>query len=390
MEPNNATGTYIIVGDSVMNPPNLTMTGMDAAYVLFCNITAILSIAACLVILSVYAAYKDIRTRSRLLLVYLSCADIVVNVSSLLQTATYHKSFQFPKQTSFLCQTAAGVMVYSQVSTALWTLALTFYLLLCLGGHCSKVSNRVMICFHVFCWLMPLVVSLSADFAGVYGYNITDILLYSHPVSCWIGGTVKSPRSWYFLTVEGWVIATYIIISLMHFAITWSVSCKKTKGKIITGDNIAEGIAEQAANEKLRFIPVIYVCTRIWGTGYFFFTHYPDSRHLRASDWLLLFKAIGDNSQGIVNAIFFCLTTQQIRQPLVTNLSRCCKCFSGWLSNHRTIGKNKWMKVQSIVRVRMPKKSRNLDGSDIDLSGISLDLPSPDGEFPEDDVIFER
>lgn len=94
MEPNNATGTYIIVGDSVMNPPNLTMTAMDAAYVLFCNITAILSIAACLVIFSVYVAYKDIRTPSRLLLVYLSCADIVVNVSSLLQTATYQKSFQ--------------------------------------------------------------------------------------------------------------------------------------------------------------------------------------------------------------------------------------------------------------------------------------------------------
>lgn len=73
---------------------------------------------------------------------------------------------------------------------------------------------------------LAVVVSLSADFAGVYGYNITDILLYSHPVSCWIGGTVKSPRSWYFLTVEGWVIATYLIISLMHFAITWNVSCK--------------------------------------------------------------------------------------------------------------------------------------------------------------------
>lgn len=73
---------------------------------------------------------------------------------------------------------------------------------------------------------LAVVVSLSADFAGVYGYNITDILLYSHPVSCWIGGTVKSPRSWYFLTVEGWVLATYLIISLMHFAITWSVSCK--------------------------------------------------------------------------------------------------------------------------------------------------------------------
>lgn len=48
------------------------------------------------------------------------------------------------------------------------------------------------------------------------------------------------------------------------------------------------------------------------------------------------------------------------------------------------------MKVQSIVRVRMPKKARNLDGSDLDLSGISLDLPSPDGDFPEDEVIFER
>ncbi|CAG5129552.1 unnamed protein product [Candidula unifasciata] len=262
MNLDSSNRTYIIVGDSVMNPPNLTMTGVDAAYILFSNITAIFSIAACLVIFSVFVAYKEIRTPSRLLLVFLSCADVVVNISSLLQTATYYKSFQFPKQTSFLCQTAAGVLVYSQVCSALWTLAITFYLLLCMGGHCPKVSNRVMLCFHVFCWLMP----------------------------------------------------------------------RK-------------------------------------------------------------FSAIGDNSQWIVNAVFFCLVTQKIRGALVKNFHRWCKFFCGWFSKHRIIGKSKWMKVQSIVRVRarLPWKSRSMDGSvDIDLSGISLDLPVPEEDLVEDDVIFER
>jgi hypothetical protein len=370
----------------------LTLTGVDDAYVIISNFMAIASMASCLLIVSIYVAYKDVRTTSRLLLVLLSCADFIVNVATLLQTATYYKSFTFPSQKSFLCQTAAGVMVYSQVCAALWTTALTFYLFLSISGRCIKVARSVFIFFNVFCWLMPMVVSLSADIAGVYGYNMTDIVLYKHPSSCWIGNKVKNPLSWFFLTVEGWVIAAYIIVSILYLVISWTICCKKTKGKQISGDDIGWAIEEQRANEQLRFIPVIYVCTRIWGTGYFLFTQYPHSRHPRASDWLMIIKAFGDNSQGLVNVIFFCLATKQVRHTLATALYRYCSCFSGWYSRHKFIGTEKWMRVQQIVRrtARLPRRSRNLDGSDLDLSGISLDLPAPDAEFAEDEVIFEQ
>ena len=50
------------------------------------------------------------------------------------------------------------------------------------------------------------------------------------------------------------------------------------------------------------------------------------------------------------------------------------------------------MRVPTIVRavVTNTPRSRNLDGSDLDLTGISLDIPSPGLDIGEDDVIFER
>ncbi|CAL1533500.1 unnamed protein product [Lymnaea stagnalis] len=225
-----------------------------------------------------------------------------------------------------------------------------------------------------------------------------DILLYQHPTPCWISNRVKNKLAWYLLTVEGWVMAAFVTVSLAYLSVTWAIIRQRNKGKVVTGENVIEELALRTANQQLRFIPVIYVCTRIWGTGYFLFTRYPENSHLRASDWLLILKAFGDNSQGLANAIFFCLATQQIRSIMHKKLKTCCACFSGWCRRHKIIGPERWTAVSSIVRMRkgqLPnRRSRNLDESDLDLSGISLELPPPGGDCVdngnEDDVIFER
>lgn len=68
---------------------------------------------------------------------------------------------------------------------------------------------------------------------------------------------------------------------------------QRNKGKVLSGDDVIQELAIQTANEQLRFIPAIYVCTRIWGTAYFLFTRYPEDRHLRAFDWLMIIKVSG-------------------------------------------------------------------------------------------------
>ncbi|RUS76880.1 hypothetical protein EGW08_015349, partial [Elysia chlorotica] len=241
----------------------------------------------------------------------------------------------------------------------------------------------------------PVVVTTLSEIFGVYGYRSADILIHKHPSWCWISDRVGNPRPWYLLSVEGWVLGACLLTCVLYVPITWSIVKGKGKAKEFTDEDVIEELAKQTANEQLRFIPVIYVCTRFWGTLHFLFTRYPDDANLRSSDWLMLFRAFGDNSQGLINAIFFCLATKQIRAILWSRL-RCCRILCGLCCNQtKSLGQRTFMRLPNnlIVRKQHRKASRTkaLDGSDLDISGISLDLPSPDdGKIEEDEVIFER
>ena len=74
--------------------PHVDMTSLDAAYVIIANLTSFLSCSGSLVIIACYVSYRGIRTTSRLLLVYLSVADIILATSSLMQTGSYYRSLQ--------------------------------------------------------------------------------------------------------------------------------------------------------------------------------------------------------------------------------------------------------------------------------------------------------
>ncbi|KAK3767236.1 hypothetical protein RRG08_018104 [Elysia crispata] len=370
-------------------------TSADKAYIDISVGTTLLSIIGSTIIILLFFAIKELRTTSRQLLVYLSVADIVVGLSSVVQARGYVLSLGLPDQTSKACQVDAGLWVWAQVCAALWTSVIVIYLFLCVSLRWVTVANRIVFMFHIFCWGMPVVVTTLSEIFGVYGYKSADILIQKHPTWCWISDSVSNPKPWYLLTVEGWVLAACLLICVLYVPITCSIIKGKGKAKVIAEDDVIEELAKQTANEQLRFIPVIYVCTRLWGTLHFLFARYPDDANLRSSDWLMLFRAFGDNSQGLVNAVFFCLATKQIRTILTTRL-RCCRIFFGiCCSQTKSLGRRTFMRLPNnlIVRKQHRKTSRTkaLDGSDLDISGISLDLPSPnDSKIEEDEVIFER
>ena len=110
-------------------------------------------------------------------------------------------------------------------------------------------------------------------------------------------------------------------------------------------------------------------------------------------------QAAGDNLQGLANCILFCLTTAKIRRLVARTTRRWCSCCSTWCQRQqRRLAEEKWMS-QPIVRMRRGiakvSKRRSVDGSDLDISGISLDLPSTSEDleevkYTEDEVLFER
>ncbi|RUS76881.1 hypothetical protein EGW08_015350, partial [Elysia chlorotica] len=64
-------------------------TSVDKAYIDISVGTALLSIIGCVTIISLFFAFKELRTTSRQLLVYLSVADIVLGLASVVQARGY-------------------------------------------------------------------------------------------------------------------------------------------------------------------------------------------------------------------------------------------------------------------------------------------------------------
>ncbi|XP_076462329.1 G-protein coupled receptor 157-like [Babylonia areolata] len=385
---------------------NVTLTPLDAAYVIISNMTCMASICGCLVTVLLYLMYPDIRTTARKLLLCLSVANFLQSISGILQAAVYFKTLQFPDERNYLCSSAALTSVIGHMSSALWTCAVTVYIFLFFSLRATVFANRMVYIFYVFCFGVPVLIALQARISDVYGYDVTDILYFDHPAICWISDRVSNTLQWCFITIEGWVIATYFICLILFVVINCSLYCqsaRKTKGMspVSSSEDMIEEMTIQTAARQLRYVPFIYCMLRVWGTAHFLFTEYPTKRHLRAFDWLLVIRAFGDNLQGFANFVLFCVTTAKIRRMVARNARRLCACWCAWCQRQqRRLAEEKWM-PRPIVRmrrsmVRVGSGRRSIDGSDLDISGISLELPSATPEeleevkYAEDEVLFER
>lgn len=385
---------------------NVTLTSLDAAYVIITNLTCIVSICGCLITCMLYLMYPDIRTTARKLLVCLSVANFIQNIAGILQAVTYYKTLQFPDERNYLCQAAASASVVGHVASALWTCAVTLYVFLFFSLQATVLANRMVYVFYAFCFGVPVLLAVDGRMSNVYGYDVTDILYFHHPALCWISDRVANTLQWSLITIEGWIIAAYFICLVLFFVINCCLYCQsgqpgKGLSPVSSSEDMVQQMTTQAAARQLRYVPFIFCMLRVWGTAHFLFTEYPTKRHLQAFDWLLVIRAFGDNLQGLANCILFCVTTAKIRRMVARNVRRWCTCCGTWCRRQqRRLAEEKWM-PHPIVRMgrsigKSGSKKRSLDGSDLDISGISLELPTVTPEdleevkYTEDEVLFER
>lgn len=168
------------------------------------GITCFLSMLGALLIILSYMCIKEIRTKSRQILVHLSVADFGVASANFIGVCVYfdqyirhcpleshtsqHSTSALDKEkfsngvnthTSCgtllqLCKTQAFIAAYSTLASVLWTLCLAVYIY-CLVFYTSKrVHLRVVCIAIVFCWGMPLFVSLWLVITGKYIYPSTE------------------------------------------------------------------------------------------------------------------------------------------------------------------------------------------------------------------------
>lgn len=130
-------------------------------------------IGAVLIVLS-YICISSIRTKSREILVHLSVADFVVGCANFIgiivnfdhRIKNCQESHASCDNLNHLCTAQAFFAGFATIASILWTLALSVYIyLLVIHGH-RKLHSKIVYFFYVFCWGMPLLISLWLVFTG--------------------------------------------------------------------------------------------------------------------------------------------------------------------------------------------------------------------------------
>ena len=155
------------------------------------GVTCALSLIGALVIILSYCIDKDIRTKSRQILVHLSVADFGVALANLIGVIVYFDQYirycdvnnYSPLSPSShlhlnevslhpinspvscevlhgLCKTQAFVAGYATLASVLWTQCLAVYIYCLVVLNENKSYVKVVYFAYVFCWGMPLIVCI--------------------------------------------------------------------------------------------------------------------------------------------------------------------------------------------------------------------------------------
>ncbi|XP_067037983.1 G-protein coupled receptor 157-like isoform X1 [Acropora muricata] len=267
---------------------------------------AFLSMVGAVIIVVTFIVYPDIRTNSRRIIVYISISDF--SVACLNTVGLYNPATSDSKLT---CKLQATLTVVAVLSSFLWTVNLSLYFYMTI---CKKISTaaekRMMTLFHVTAWGFPITIAVFAY--GLHGVGYTRDMVSSG--WCWI--STDKPWwqvvLWMSLTGKAWEISAYIVISVL-FAL---VKQEMARGLIPRRHLLTPKALEvvKKADRKFKFIPIVFILLRIWGTIRFFrfLAYHPEDPPLLK--WLVVLHGVGDNSQGFANFVLFCLFTDKIKE----------------------------------------------------------------------------
>ena len=149
-------------------------TKKDVALRVVVALTCSLSMLGALLIILSYICLKSIRTKTRQIIVHLSVADLgtacanfigaTVNFDHYILKCKDSGNNTYPgiscSVVENLCTAQAFFANYFTVVSILWTLSLSVYIH-CLVVHSGLRTHKMVVYFsYVFCWGMPLVVSV--------------------------------------------------------------------------------------------------------------------------------------------------------------------------------------------------------------------------------------
>ena len=185
-------------------------------------------LGSALIILS-YVCFKKLRTRVREILVHLSVADAGVATANLVGVAVYFDQYYTVtcdqeeikifahNNVKYLCVAQAFFAVYFTLCSILWTVSLAVYLYFVLVHHGTYNAKLFLVFAYVFCYAVPLLVSLWAALTHKLGYS-------PYNSAGWCTMILVDPVSHQrdvFMGVIGydmWIYLALVVVSILYLA----------------------------------------------------------------------------------------------------------------------------------------------------------------------------
>ncbi|KAJ8303200.1 hypothetical protein KUTeg_019596 [Tegillarca granosa] len=352
--------------DTTPNLPGINSNVGDLTYTLLTAVVSCLSIIGGSGIAIIYVCFRELRTPSRKLLVYLSVMDALTAFGNILGVIWLFCSKNCVINHNLgYCKFQSALTIYSSISSFSWTVIIGVCLFYSIVKSQPAFTSTYMKLFHIVSWGLPGFITTMALAVDVLGYDQT----LDQASWCWIDPRVQNALFWQFFTGKFWEILSYIFIVVLYTTIIKKGKSKlKKKSKNIVQD----------ANRKLLFVPFVFIVLRVWGTLRFllgFFAH--DYASSAEASWIVplqerpekercnglyitqivwylhyilrngifpltyiyhylsqiayhgrqrlsfihILQGFGDSAQGFTNFIVYCCWTQKIRERL---LVVCC------------------------------------------------------------------
>ncbi|XP_065177678.1 G-protein coupled receptor 157-like [Sycon ciliatum] len=304
--------------------------GVTKGSMVLTALTASLSLFGSAAIIITFILWREIRTTSRYILVFISIADFLTSGGNLFGAIVPDHIINGYD----VCAVQSLVTTSSCLSFIMWTIILALYLYLSIVRGKVQPSYEMKYVWVVFGWVIPLTVTIFAYLLNVLG----DDKSAASAGWCWLNEEPEFPREikcsqarlmWSLLTGKGWEIPSYFIVPILYFKVKRHISneSRTTRHTLVTAQSMH---AAQLVNRKLAFVPMAYVLLRMWGSvRYIFDIAGVDDVIYRDRRWLynvfLCLQAIGDNGQGFANFILFCIFTKSVRNKILGKfIYSCC------------------------------------------------------------------
>lgn len=192
-------------------------------------ISTLLSICGCMVIFIIHNCWKELRSKSRTILLYITAADFLTAAGYFIILASDGKSDDDG------CVVQSFVTTTASMISFFWTCCLALYLHAVAVNSNEELGTNIIRVFHCISWSIPVLITTAAAVARVLGRSCRR----STGEWCWIKicdvdstnlsncskDDVSHAESiiWMLFTGKLWEIISYILIFILYVRIWYHV-----------------------------------------------------------------------------------------------------------------------------------------------------------------------